>query len=287
MTRAAGVAKRFLPRPLRSAARRAYLYWRHPVHTDLKGTGTVQDLYYWTTDGNVDTLLLLQNYFSVFYPSSDTSTRGTISLFDNGGRFLGEKSFELAPFACAKFMVSSLIADLEVPENPGFGTLESQLAVPPGLVEEARGSYFWDRFYIGYLSSKGQPTFVHGIDKTHIYREDKAQSHLWYGSGKRHQWAPEIPVDLEDYQRLWVIMINRTSRPSTTTLSVTDSNDQSKSWDAIIQPGGVHRFELTRSNTAGLHPHDLRLRVDGMSTRRGRPMVIKEFANGAISGMHC
>ena len=276
-----------LPPPMLSVARRLYFGWRHAFHPSLKGKGTVQDLYYWAADENLDTMLLLQNYFSVFYPHLDTQTDGTIRLFDDGGQFLGQKTFDLAPFSCAKILVSSLLAELGTPEKPQFGTLECHLAMPSELANQAGVSYFFDRYYIAYVTSKGQPTFVHGVDRTHIYREDKPRSSLWYEPGKRHQWAPEIPVSLKDYQRLWVIILNRTSRIAVTTLTVVDPNDQAKSWDAGIEPGGVHRFEITPLNTAGLVIDELRLRVEGMPTNRGRPIIFKEFANGAVSAMHC
>ena len=247
----------------------------------------MQDLYYWSADENVDTMLLLQNYFSVFYPESDTHTTGTISVFDSSGDFLGRKAFDLAPFSCAKFMVSSLLTEFGLTSRPDFGTLECHLVLPAGLNKQAGISYFFDRFYIGYLSGRGQPTFVHGVDKTHIYREDKPRSSPWYVAGRGHQWAPEIPINLEDYQRLWVVLINRASRSMSTTLTVSDRNDRSKTWEAAIEPGGVHRFELTASNVDGLFTNELRMKVDGMPTRRGRPIVFKEFSNGAISVMHC
>lgn len=278
---------RYIPRPLLSLAKGMYLRWRHPAHSSLKGVGTVQDLYYWLSDDSADTLLLLQNYFSVFYPDLDTHTSGTVSLFNHTGGFLGREDFDLAAFSCAKFTVSSLLDRFGLADEPAFGTLECHLYLPPGLKEVTEISYFFDRFYIGYLSRLGQPTFVHGVDKTNIYREDKPSSSAWYAPKYGHQWAPEIPVNLEDYQRLWVVLINRTSKSSTTTLTVSDSNNRSKTWEASIQPGGVHRFELTMSNIIGLLPNELAMRIDGMPTKRGRPIIFKEFYNGAISVMHC
>ena len=53
-----------LPGNVRGLARRLYYrngLWGHPA---LQKFGTIQDLYYWKSDGNLDTLLLLQNYFS-------------------------------------------------------------------------------------------------------------------------------------------------------------------------------------------------------------------------------
>ena len=69
-----------LPWGLKPLARMVYLWGRHRSHPVLKEFGTVQDLYYWVSDDNFDTLLLLQNYYSAFYPSLDTATEGTVSL---------------------------------------------------------------------------------------------------------------------------------------------------------------------------------------------------------------
>ena len=59
---------RLLPNGMRDYARMVYRRGKHWAHPDLKGFGTVQDLYYWASDGNLHTLLLLQNYFSALYP---------------------------------------------------------------------------------------------------------------------------------------------------------------------------------------------------------------------------
>ena len=184
-------------------------------------------------------------------------------------------------------MLSPLLAEFEVPRTVAFGTLECHLEVPNAIMAQSEGDYFFDRFYIGYTTNLGQPAFVHGVDKTHIYREDKPQSVLWYEKPNNHQWAPEIPIDIDDYEKIKVIMINRTSDKSLTTLEVSDSNDKLKKWETFIEPGGVHRFELTRSNLNDLDPKELRLKIIGMATRIGRPVLFKEFQNGAISVMHC
>ena len=75
------------------------------------------------------------------------------------------------------------------------------------------------------------------------------------------------------------MLTNRTSRSTEMTLTASDSKDQSLKWSAKISPMGVHRFELTQENTVGLVNTELRLRVDGMATIWGRPIVLKEFEN--------
>lgn len=283
-------ASRHLPPGLKSLAKTVYFRGGHWAHPSLKGFGTVQDLYYWVSDEQLDSLLLLQNYFSAFFPQLDTATSGKVSLFDKDGNFLGDKEISLGNNSGAKIRVSSMLKELRAtPEDP-FGTLEVHLDIPAAVldhIQDQKSLYFWDRFYMGYTSQSGQTFFVHGVDKTNIYREDGSAPVEWYKTPKNHKWTPEIPVDIEDYERFTVVMINRTSRSSDMTLVVSDSADNSRSWNHRVPPKGVRRFELTQENTQGLEPVELRMRMDGMPSRYGRPMVFKEFANGAVSAMHC
>jgi hypothetical protein len=256
----------------------------------MKRFGTVQDLYYWVADDNLDTQLMLQNYFSPFFPALDTATAGTVSLFDRNGLPLGEKPFSLEHCGSVKYRVSELIAEWRRIPDDLFGSLEVNIAIPEGIlnhIQKQHGLYFWDRFYIGYSNNKGQLCFVHGIDKTHIYHQGTSDAVDWYETPENHQWAPEIPVDIDEYQRFNVILLNRTSSPADVTLTLSDKEDESLSWRAEIPPKGVHRFTLSRENTEPLASSELRMRVEGMATQYGRPMVFKEFRNGAISAMHC
>ena len=47
---------RLLPNGMRDYARMVYRRGKHWAHPDLKGFGTVQDLYYWVADGQLDTI---------------------------------------------------------------------------------------------------------------------------------------------------------------------------------------------------------------------------------------
>lgn len=279
-----------LPANVRAVAKQLLFKNRHWAHAALKDFGTIQDLYYWVADGRIDTLLLLQNYFSALYPALDTQTHGTVRLYSKEGVPLGEKSFTLAHCEAPKFRVSSLLEELAVKPQDAFGTLEVNLAIPEEVrahIQESRGFYFWDRFYIGYTTERGQTCFVHGVDRSHIYRESSTDPIDWYGKPGGHQWAPEIPVDIADYLRFSVILINRTSQAARMTLILSDDRDESVTWEAEVPPKGVHRFELDQHNTAGLNPKEMRMRIQGMATQWGRPVVFKEFTNGAISAMHC
>jgi len=290
MTRFTGVASKLIPSNLRPLAKRLYYRNRHPAHPSLKRFGTVQDLYYWVADGNLDTVLLLQNYFSAFFPSLDTETSGTVSLFDQNAVPLGSESFALGHCGSTKFRVSEMLGKYQNSSGDTFGSLEVNIAIPDAVlvdIQKQRALYFWDRFYIGYSNPKGQMCFVHGVDRTNIHHQGDSDPVNWYQMPMDHKWAPELPVDMDDYERFSVIMLNRTASPTEVTLTVSDSKDDSLSWSSEIPPKGVRRFLLSRDDIGQLVPTELRMSVEGMATQYGRPMVFKEFRNGSISAMHC
>ena len=279
-----------LPGPLKSLARVIYYRGRHWAQPDMRQLGTVQDLYYWASDGNLDTLLLLQNYFSPLYPSLNTETEGLIKIYDRQAVLLGTQQFILPRNGCAKFRVSSLLQDLCDGDPGSFGTLEVQIDIPKSVrshIGSRKPFYFWDRFYIGYSNARGHTCFVHGVDKTHIYHDGNPAPINWYKSGDSHEWAPEMPLNIYEYERFSVIMINRTSDSANVTLTLLDVEDKSLAWTAEIPPKGVHRFTLDGDEVGDLIPTELRMRIAGMATAFGRPAVFKEFRNGAISAMHC
>ena len=252
--------------------------------------GIIEDLYYWVADGRLDTLLPLQNYFSVFFPDIETSTTGTLLLYDADGQPLGRRAFELLAHGLVKLRISQVLQELGVRAPQGYGTLVCDLRMPEAVrasLDPQEPFYFWDRFYIGYLSTSGQPCFVHGVDKTFVAKIAGGRWDTFYPAGKRYRWIPETPVDLSSYHRFSVVLINRTSRCARVTLTISDDDDIASRLTQAIAPFGAHRFELDERSTRGLDRQRLRLRVDGMPTRWGRPVVFKEFANGAISAMHC
>lgn len=279
---------------LRSLAKRAYYGDRVLTHPDLKNYGTVQDLYYWVSDGDLDTVLFLQNYFSALYPNLDNQTSGYIKVYDRQGQFLGQKHFNVPDRGGAKLRVSTLIKAFNAApaaQKEDYGTLEVHIAIPKPVLEFIRGQqralYFWDRFYITYVNAKGQASFVHGVDKTHIYQDGQTTPQNWHPKSVDHEWAPEIPVDIDDYEQFSMVLLNRTPDESTVTVVVSDDKDDSLRFESVIAAKGAHRFDLNQEILAGLNPKNLRLRIAGMPSQYGRPVAFKKFKNGVFSAMHC
>lgn len=286
------IARR-MPPPVKTLGKRLFFRHRHTGHPAMRKQGVVQDLYYWICDGRVDTVMLVHNYFSVFFPQHDTTTQGRVMIYDPNGHLLGAHPVAVKPRGLHKLRMSQVLPALGVPaeDRPQEGTVVFQLDLPPGLRQPltslSEAFYFWHRFYIAYVTPAGQPAYVHCVDKTFIFHDDGVPPSRWYPRAESFAWAPEMPLNIEDYARLSVLMINRAPTPAPVTLELSDVHDRRKDWTQTIPPLGVRRFVLTRQETAGLHPMELRMVVRGMPTRWGRPVVLKEFANGAMSVMHC
>jgi hypothetical protein len=282
-----------LPQPLKNTVRRLLYHRRTALHPAMRGQGVVQDLYYWRCDGRVDTVMLVHNYFSVFFPDHDTATRGVITVYDRNGRRLGEEPVAVAPMATQKLRMSKLLAtwgaagDADAAE----GTVVLQLDIPAGLrqalADRAEVFYFWHRFYIAFTTPAGQPAYVHCVDKTFVYPDRGSQPSRWYARRGRYWWAPEMPLNIGEYERFGVVMVNRAPQAASATLEVRDAGDRVRRWTQAIPPNGARSFTLTPSSLDGLQPAELSMRVRGMPTPFGRPIVFKEFPNGTISVMHC
>jgi len=284
-------ASHLLPDPLRVRLKNMYLKHNHWASPNLKGFGTVQDLYYWVSDGNLDTLLILQNYFSMFYPDMDTGTSGIVTVYDIDGKILIEQTFALDRFAAVKIRVSDLLNNNIPLSDVSYGTLQVQIDIPEAVVNQVKSEnamfYFWDRFYLGYINELGLACFVHGVDKTDIYEIGGGEPSDWYPKSENLEWAPEIPVDIEDYKQFTIIMINRSGEHAHINVKISDEDDVYKSWELDVPARGVRRLSISKNDTLGLVPINLRLRIQGMPTQFGRPVVFKEFVNGGISAMHC
>ena len=282
------------PTPLKSAVRSLmFMTGRHWARPSLVGRGTVQDLYYWVCDGRIDTNVLLNNFYSVFFPTIDTATSGTLLIHDPQGRPIGTTTVPVGHLQCVKLTLSHLLRDWRRPGEPApeCGNLLVTLAIPNAVLEtlsEVRGPfYFWHRFYIEYVTAASQPAFTHCVDKTWILRHGQPRAVPWYRRPQVRDWAPEMPLNIDEYRRVWVILMNRTPRPVRLTLTIEDTQDRARHFPATISSRAVHRFELSRETLDGLAPRALRMRVSGMPTTWARPVLFKEFENGTISAMHC
>jgi hypothetical protein len=294
MIQLARAAAAHLPPEVKVRLRRWLTGRTNPYLRAATDIGCVLDLYLWIADGEIDSLVRLENYLSAFFPDLDTATTATIELYGRDGEALGRHTEAVPHLAAPALRVSDLLERI----RPGlagrpeaYGNLLWYLAPPERVLAEVRSTgdplLFWDRGYIGYVGRQGQTSFVHGVDKAVVMLSDGRRL-PWPMPPETYVATPELPVEFSDYEAIELILQNRAPDGRRMELTVADASGGSRSWQADVPSFGVHRSRLDRAAVAGLDSAaPFRVRVSGLPTRYGRPIVLKRFPSGAFSLMHC
>ena len=284
-----------LPSGAKRRLRRVFRGRANPYFPAIRDVGCVEDIYFWIADGEIDTVIPLENFYSRLFPDLDTATRAEIILYDPSGITLGSFGHDVDHMAAPSLWVSDMLAEMR-PRLAGapatFGNVVWHLALPAPvrrrIADIGESLLFWDRGYIGYAGLDGEVAFVHGVDKTLVVSADGVRLNWPIGEGDSFTASPELPVEFSEYHRLEIIVQNRDSETRMVTATAIDQAGAARNWVAQVAARGVHRFRLDRDD---MEPLDLtapaRLRIDGLPTRYGRPIAMKRFARGAFSTMHC
>jgi hypothetical protein len=254
----------------------------------LRRFGTIEELYPWRLDQEIDTRLYVQNYFSVFYPQLDTSTSLHLWIFDEAGRPLADHVQSLGGMQTAEVRVSDLMAG----KPQRRGTLMWHVALPTAVAERpecrVHHAYFTDRGYIAYVKSGEQVAFMHGIDRYAVFQQAETRFRLFYPQAKSHSWSPEIALGPSlGCSRLDIMTVNRSSKAATITLTARDAQKNPvHAATQTVAPRGLFCVSLdcdllnTLGDAGGLA-------ASGLPTRWTRLMILRHFTSGAISTMHC
>ena len=280
-------AKRRLRRLVRGSA--------NPYFPGVRGVASISDLYFWIADGELDTVLLLENYFSRLFPDLDTRTETTVEFLDADGRTVAKHRQAIDHMAAPVLRASEVLADAGSVLRgtaDAYGNVIWYTAVPAAvrahMAELGEDMLFWDRGYIGYLGPNRQIAFVHGVDKTAVAMSDLRRAPWPIGPEDTFTASPEIPVEFSEYASLEMIVQNRDTRPRTIDLQVMDVGGRELNQSKTLQPMGVARFMLNADMMDGFDASvPFRLRCTGLPTRFGRPIALKRFHDGPISLMHC
>lgn len=271
---------------LRIAAHVPLRWKRQP---QFRHFGTINELYLWRLDRSIDTVVPMQNYFSFLFPELDTATSGTLWVHDRRGREIAKRDFALAQAGLHTVRLSE-IADRALE----YGTLMWHIRMPDSVAaqDEVRRNlvYFTDRGYLCYEKAPNQPCFVHGVDRYAVFQKQDGERHgLFYPqTGRSRAWLAEFPLRPGMQEEVEIVLINRS--PATRQYSVTVhryGGAEIHRANVDVEPRGVALAQLDAGILARLEGGDGYFRVDGIPTQWGRPAIMRHFAGGALSAMHC
>ena len=263
------------------------LSWQRQRH--FRKFGSINELYFWRLDHDLDTVAPIQNYFSNLFPEVDTKTRGQVWIFDRNGLEISALDFDLPSHGMHQVRISDLI-DREY----GYGTFMWHIRIPDSIakLEVVRKNliYFTDRGYICYEKNHAQPAFVHGVDRYAVFQEQFMQSsELFYGHpDKEWSWTPEFPIQAGMQSAIDVMLLNRTKGPCECAVTLyRNGGDKVFETTQKLMPRGGVILPLGSEVLQQLEGSGGYFKVSGLPTQWGRPAITRHYHCGAISVMHC
>ncbi len=253
----------------------------------LKKFGVINDLYFWRTDDEIETIAPIQNFYSPLFPNLDTKTKGHVWIWDNQGNLLDDHTFTLSHMGCYELNINKF-----TPKD-SLGIFMWHISIPHSVANfpevEKEKIYFTDRGYICFLKNGVQPIFMHGIDRYSTFQKQSLiDFDLFYKYDNNKTWIAEFPLNKSSEIKIDIILINRSMKSRSFTLDVfKNGNIKLFSKDFMAPSKTVAIFTLTEDDLSILENDSGYFSISGIPTPWGRPAIMRHFKNGAISEMHC
>lgn len=278
--------KRLLPAALKTELKKWLPYALKQPNPALRQYGTVQEIYPWRADDELDTRAYVQNYFSVFFPQLDTATTLRLWSYDERGKPLGERTEKLAPR-------QTLEISMREWAGKGRGTMMWHIVMPEAVARRPEcaehHAYFTDRGYIAFFKRGSQVSYMHGIDRYAVFQKSEAERFdAYYPSNGSFDWRPEIPLGPAlGCASMDVMTVNRCHGPATIELKVLDGDKKTAAaYTKTVPERGLFCQELPGELLSKLADKGS-LHVTGLPTPWSRVMILRHFPTGAVAAMHC
>lgn len=275
-----------LPRSLRHwISRKIPDHLKREKH--LKKFGVINDLYFWRTDDEIETIAPIQNFYSPLFPNLDTKTKGHVWIWDNQGNLLDDHTFTLSHMGYYELNINKF-----TPKD-SIGTFMWHISIPDAVADipEVKNEriYFTDRGYICFLKNGIQPSFIHGIDRFSTFQKQSLTNfEAFYTRDDNKTWVAEFPLNKSSETKIEIILINRSKKTRNFTLNVFKNGNVKLFSKSHIAPSKtVIIFTLSEDELSLLGNDSGYFSILGIPTPWGRPAIMRHFKNGAISAMHC
>ena len=253
----------------------------------LKKFGVINDLYFWRTDNQIETIAPIQNFYSPLFPNLDTKTKGYVWIWDNQGKLINQHTFPLPHMGYYELNINKFAP------SDNIGTFMWNISVPDAVADipEVKNEriYFTDRGYICFLKNGIQPSFIHGIDRFSTFQKQSLTNfEAFYTRDDNKTWVAEFPLNKSSETKIEIILINRSKKTRNFTLDVfKNGNVKLFSKNHIAPSKTVIIFTLSEDELSLLGNDSGYFSISGIPTPWGRPAIMRHFKNGAISAMHC
>lgn len=235
-------------------------------------------------DGDRHSMLHVQNPFSFFAPESPHVARASVRLFDQYGRRLGLRKFDILPFGMLAIDIRELGIDLR---GTTLGTISVDLRPPRAyrryLHKLTNGvahiaSPFWMRFFDG----RGSQAFVHAIeaDRTRLHGLPWPLTVFGLRHTPSGQWTSSREIRLKDATSASAFVVNHSRRQLRTVCTWSTESDDFKT-NLHLRRREVREIEIEATQGENAF-----LSLSTLATPNAKPYVLVRSRSGLFGLTH-
>jgi len=253
--------------------------------------------HYFIETAGLHSRVMLQNFYSTFWPHLGAQATARIDVFTPDGRRVGRYEERLAPFGSlfleAKDLLTRVGAELDE------GSLTIDLEPPPGVLDELASFPLaepWTLristpFWMAYYDGDENYMYVHSIDRQVGEFYGVPAPVGWFLSRRfgvpGGSWRAGRLLDTGGLKELQIVAINHGAVQRTSTVGLFDAVTDDPVWTAkhTFAPHALQRFAVP-PETLSERSLQVRVGVDPLATINGKPYVLMRYGDGPLSLHH-
>jgi hypothetical protein len=252
--------------------------------------------YFIEADG-LHSRIMLQNYWSTFWPNVKQPVTARIDVYGPDGTKIGHEERTLPPFGSLFLEVRELLAGIGSSASEGSVTIDLE---PPDEAARELGAFplpepwalrISTPFWMAYYDQDENYMYVHSIDR-HVGKFFGVPAPVGWMLSRRFgvigtSWRGGRLLDPENVRELQIVTVNHGNHQRTAKIGVVDAESDDPVWfsEESLAPHALVRLRVP-TDVVATHGRRIRLAVDPLPTLNGKPYVLMRYGKGPLSLHH-
>lgn len=257
--------------------------------------------HYFIEDEGLHSRVLLQNFYSTFWPHIEEPVTATVDLYAPTGEKIGRRKFKVEPFGSLFVEAADLLEGLGSSAKEGSLTID--LAPSKGVLKELSSFPLDDPwalrigtpFWMAYYDDQENYMYVHSIDRYMGKFQGVPRPVGWFLTRKfgdvGTRWRGGRLLDTKSLCELHIVSINHSADTRTTTIGLFDAGTDTPIWtqEVTFGPHELRRFNFDADEIRTLGENssgEVRVGLDPLLTMGGKPYIMLRYGSGPLSLHH-
>jgi hypothetical protein len=253
--------------------------------------------HYFIESEGLHSRIMLQNYWSTFWPNVTETVTARIDVYAPDGKKIGHDERALPPFGSLFLEARDLL------ERIGSGVHEGSVTIdlePPAEAARELGAFplaepwglrISTPFWMAYYDADENYMYVHSIDR-HAGEFYGVPAPVGWLLSRRFgvvgkSWRGGRLLDPANLNELQIVALNHGSHARTADVGIVDAETDEPIWmeTQSFAPHALARLKVP-TDVVSAHGRQVRLAVDPLPTLNGKPYVLMRYGTGPLSLHH-